>query len=256
MPLFIDFKRKHSANFPAQKPSWFSLGKKSPNQLLVKDLSNLGPRYTSSLSPHLSQTYTITPDILTHLLIPKYPIYSRLLHLEGPPSLTTLCSGPRFPRPEFVLPAPTPAALSSSSVTAQTADPPMSAESLTHRCPLTCCPVTVRGRVPSCSCHPEAPMTGLYTLATQCKSLSYQLSLGEEGGRWTAGLTLARSRSACFRCLQKVTEERECGRITGSPWTSSFTKTLRTITPFTSHKRIVGIIQSNQPPEPKEEHLS
>lgn len=66
-------------------------------------------------------------------------------------------------------------------------------------------------------------------------------------------LTLARSKSACFRCLQKVTEERECGRITGSPWTSSFTKTLRTITPFTSHKRSVGIIQSNQPPEPKEQ---
>lgn len=68
-----------------------------------------------------------------------------------------------------------------------------------------------------------------------------------------AELTLARSRSACFRCLQKVTEERECGRITGSPCTSSFTKTLRTITPFTSHKRSVGIIQSNQPTEPKEQ---
>lgn len=67
-----------------------------------------------------------------------------------------------------------------------------------------------------------------------------------------AELTLARSRSACFRCLQKVTEERECGRITGSPCTSSFKKTLRTITPFTSHKRSVGIIQSNQPTEPKE----
>lgn len=86
--------------------------------------------------------------------------------------------------------------------------------------------------------------------------LSYGPSLGEEGERQAAGLTRARSRSACFRCLQKVTEERECGRITGSPWTSSFTKTLRTITPFTSHKRSVGIIQSNQPAEPKEERLS
>lgn len=78
----------------------------------------------------------------------------------------------------------------------------------------------------------------------------------EEKKRWITELTLARSRSACFRCLQKVTEERECGRITGSPWTSSFTKTLKTMTPFTSHRRSVGIIQSNQPPEPKEGHLS
>uniref|UniRef100_A0A2D4NPK4 Uncharacterized protein n=1 Tax=Micrurus surinamensis TaxID=129470 RepID=A0A2D4NPK4_MICSU len=60
---------------------------------------------------------------------------------------------------------------------------------------------------------------------------------------------LAKSRSACFRCRQKVTEERECSRVTGSPCTNSFMNTLKIMTPFTSHKIKVGIIQPNQPPD-------
>ncbi|KAG8138074.1 hypothetical protein E2320_003999, partial [Naja naja] len=59
----------------------------------------------------------------------------------------------------------------------------------------------------------------------------------------------AAAKSACFRCRQKVTEERECSRVTGSPCTNSFMNTLKIMTPFTSHKIKVGIIQPNQPPD-------
>lgn len=60
-------------------------------------------------------------------------------------------------------------------------------------------------------------------------------------------LTLARSRSACLRCLQNRTEEPECGRVTGSPYTSRRMRTPDTRTPFSSHTRMVGSIQSIQP---------
>lgn len=62
-------------------------------------------------------------------------------------------------------------------------------------------------------------------------------------------LTLARSRSACLRCLQNRTEEPECGRVTGSPYTSRRMRTPDTRTPFSSHTRMVGSIQSIQPHE-------
>lgn len=104
------------------------------------------------------------------------------------------------------------------------------------------------------SLPPLGPLEYFYALGYRTHAAELRTEPGGGWGKGAAELTRARSRSACFRCLQKVTEERECGRITGSPWTSSFTKTLRTITPFTSHKSSVGTIQSNQPPEPKEEH--
>lgn len=62
-------------------------------------------------------------------------------------------------------------------------------------------------------------------------------------------LTLARSRSACLRCLQNRTEEPECGRVTGSPYTSRRMRTPDTRMPFSSHTRMVGSIQSIQPHE-------
>lgn len=61
--------------------------------------------------------------------------------------------------------------------------------------------------------------------------------------------TLARSRSACLRCLQNKTEDPECGLVTGSPYTSSRIRTPDTRIPFSSHTSIVGSIQSIQPHE-------
>lgn len=61
--------------------------------------------------------------------------------------------------------------------------------------------------------------------------------------------TLARSRSACLRCLQNKTEDPECGLVTGSPYTKSRIRTPDTRTPFRSHTSIVGSIQSIQPHE-------
>ncbi len=59
--------------------------------------------------------------------------------------------------------------------------------------------------------------------------------------------TLARSRSACLRCLQKRTDDSEWGLVTGSPYTSRRIKTPATRTPFISHTRRVGNIQSIHP---------
>lgn len=55
LPSFVDFKRKHSADLPAQNP-FSRCGEKSPKSV-TKDLSNLGPSYTTSLSPLLSLTF-------------------------------------------------------------------------------------------------------------------------------------------------------------------------------------------------------
>lgn len=61
--------------------------------------------------------------------------------------------------------------------------------------------------------------------------------------------TLAKSRSACLRCLQNNTEDPECGLVTGSPYTNNRIRTPDTRTPFNSHTSIVGSIQSIQPHE-------
>lgn len=67
-------------------------------------------------------------------------------------------------------------------------------------------------------------------------------------------LTLARSRSACLRCLQNRTEDSECGLVTGSPYTNSLIRTPATRTPFSSHTNRVGSIQSIQPHESAAEY--
>lgn len=61
--------------------------------------------------------------------------------------------------------------------------------------------------------------------------------------------TLAKSRSACLRCLQNNTEDPEWGLVTGSPYTNSRIRTPDTRTPFKSHTSRVGSIQSIQPHE-------